>query len=278
MLVYICGMNYKDAVLYYNEKTGDYTWNFFDGVFGMFTPAYTVSNEILNSAMKLLKPEEKSVLTVAGSGDQAFFLKIYGASHVDTFDISYCAKVMMDVKTAAVQNLQCDEYKKFLDSIGPAVVNIPGLPEYKKISSGLSDETKDFLDVMRGRKFRYDSCYNFNLPTVKQYKKLQDSIDKPFNFIWSDVMNVAGALTRKYDQIYLSNIFQYNCDVDKTVKLMTDLLPVLNDGGKIMFYVTPWLQDEELCVLGKVEEKLNKFIKIHYARGFMQHHVVVKKL
>ena len=38
------------------------------------------------------------------------------------------------------------------------------------------------------------------------------------------------------------------------------------------------MHKEEYFMSKEVAEKLNKFIKIHYARRFMQHHVVVKKL
>ena len=91
-------------------------------------------------------------------------------------------------------------------------------------------------------------------------------------------MSLSGRLTRKYDQMYLSNIFQYNCDTDKTVKLVKDLLPSLNDGGEIMLYVTPWLKDEELNVLKQVEKSLQKFIKIGCAKDSTQQIIIVKKL
>ena len=98
----------------YLEETGAFgrPFNKYDNNFGRFSPTYTVSNEYLSEAMEILKPRGKSVLTVAVSGDQAFFYKINGASHVDTFDISYCAQVMMNVKTAAVQTLDYTGYQE----------------------------------------------------------------------------------------------------------------------------------------------------------------------
>ena len=105
----------KEAYLLYLKQNGMF-YRMYEN-FGRFSPAYTVSNEHLSEAMAVLKPKGKSVLTVAASGDQAFYYKIYGASHVDTFDISYCAKIIMNVKTAAVQNLNYSRYKGFLDSI-----------------------------------------------------------------------------------------------------------------------------------------------------------------
>ncbi len=268
---------YKDLMLRYKSADGMYKL-IMDG-FCKFSPAYTISNECLSEAMEILKPQGKSVLTVAGSGDQAFFYKIYGALHVDTFDISYCAKVMMDVKTAAVQNLRCGEYKKFLDSIESAAVNIPDVPEYKKISSDLSGDVKDFMNDMRGVAYRLNSSYNFNVMTARQYRKLRNSIKAPFNFIWSDIMELSGRLTRKYDQVYLSNIFQYNYHKkDENVKLIQDLLMSLNDGGEIMFFLTPFIRPHEKDALRDIAKSLEKFVQIRIEKTHNQQYVIMKKL
>lgn len=246
--------------------------------FGRFSPSYTISNEHLSEAMEILKPRGKSVLTVAASGDQAFFYKINGASHIDTFDISYCAQVMMNIKTAAVQNLQYSEYTNFLNSIESASVNIPDLPIYNKISLGLSDDVKDFLKNMRGVQYRLNSSYNFNTFTARQYKKLKNGLNQPFNFIWSDVVNLSGKLTKKYDQVYLSNIFHYNYDAEKNVNMIQSLLPYLNDKAEIILYVTPFLRPHERDALNKVSECLKKYIDMRLEKTSNQQYVIVKKL
>ena len=270
-------MDYNELLSHYSSKDGMYKL-IMDG-FCRFSPTYTISNEHLSEAMEVLKPQGKSVLTVAASGDQAFFYKIYGASHVDTFDISYCAKVMMDVKTAAVQNLRYGEYQKFLSSIESASVHIPDVPEYKKISLGLSDDVKNFMDVARGVAYRLNSSYNFNVLTARQYRKLRNNVKVPFNFIWSDVMQLSGHLTRKYDQIYLSNIFQYNYHKkDHNIKMIQDLLQSLNDGGEIMFFVTPFIRWHEAEGLRDLAKSLEKFIQIRVEKTSNQKYVIAKKL
>ena len=146
----------KEAFLLYLEETGAFGRSFskYDNNFGRFSPTYTVSNERLSEAMEVLKPRGKSVLTVAASGDQAFFYKINGASHVDTFDISYCAQVMMNVKTAAVQTLDYTGYKEFLKSIKSANTDIMSVSKFPKISVALSQDVKRFLNAVRGQKYR----------------------------------------------------------------------------------------------------------------------------
>ncbi len=269
-------MEYKELAIQY--MSGDGLCKLIKDGFGRFSPAYTVSNERLSEAMEVLKPRGKSILTVAASGDQPLFYKINGASHVDTFDISYCAKVMMDVKTAAVQNLRYGQYKKFLDEIKLATVNIPDVSSYKKMAPDLSDDVKSFLDAMRGVAFRLNVSYNFNVFTYRQYKKLRDTVKTPFNFIWSDLMNLSGHLTQKYDQMYFSNIFQYNYDKDKNIKLIQDLLPALNDGGEIMYYVTPFIRPHERESLYNVAKALEKLVQIRIEKTQNQQYVIVKKL
>jgi hypothetical protein len=246
--------------------------------FGRFSPAYTISNECLSEAMEVLKPCGKSVLTVAASGDQAFYYKINGASHVDTFDISYCAKIMMDIKTAAVQKLNYRGYRNFLNSIQLETSNVTQLRAFPKIAEVLPQDTKQFLDTVSGYRYRFSAGYNFNVMTARQYKKLRASVNEPFNFIWTDVMGLSGHLTRKYDQMYLSNIFQYNCDAEKNIKLIQGLLPSLNDGGEIMLCVTPFFRRFELDVIRNVAKALEKFVRIRLEATNHQQYAIVKKL
>ena len=73
----------------------------------------------------------------------------------------------MDVKTAAVQNLRYGQYKKFLDEIKLATVNISDVSSYKKMAPDLSDDVKSFLDAMHGVAFRLNVSYNFNVFTYR---------------------------------------------------------------------------------------------------------------
>ena len=60
-------------------------------------PAYTISNENQRWATQVV-PNVKKVLTVAGSGDQALFYKLSGATIIDTFDITCNARAIQDIK------------------------------------------------------------------------------------------------------------------------------------------------------------------------------------
>jgi hypothetical protein len=76
----------------------------------------------------------------------------------------------------------------------------------------------------------------------------------------------------------MSNIFQYNCDVEKNVRLIQSLLPFLNDGGEIMLCVTPFFRRFELDVIRNVAKALEKFVRIRLEATNHQQYAIVKKL
>ena len=66
--------------------------------FSQFSLAYIATNENIRYEIGLTETNKKSILTIAGSGDQPIFYSLNGAKDIDTFDISFCSKVIMDIK------------------------------------------------------------------------------------------------------------------------------------------------------------------------------------
>ena len=62
------------------------------GEFSRYSEAYVITNEDLRESMGFMPKKCNHALTVAASGDHPLFASLYGAKHVDTFDISYNAK------------------------------------------------------------------------------------------------------------------------------------------------------------------------------------------
>ena len=90
-----------------------------------YSHAYVVSNEDLRYTTALTRDMGRKVLTVAGSGDQPLFYKLNGANHIDTFDVSFCAKAIMDIKTAAIRaGMGYDSYKQMLRNFHQAPCNL----------------------------------------------------------------------------------------------------------------------------------------------------------
>ena len=84
-------------------------------VFETYSPAYVVTNENLRQLPQLMPKKHENVLTVVGSGDHPLWFSLYGAKHVDTFDISYNAKILMDIKVVALNCLSRNDYNRLLD-------------------------------------------------------------------------------------------------------------------------------------------------------------------
>ena len=75
-------------------------------------PVFLFTNEnIADYLKKLGNVSGKDVLTVAASGDHAFESFLCGAKNVDTFDINYLQKHVMELKTKMIQKLEYPEFR-----------------------------------------------------------------------------------------------------------------------------------------------------------------------
>lgn len=205
--------------------------------FSSYSPAYMSSNEQLQSIMQMLKPAGKTALAIAGSGDAPLFLGAYGARHIDTFDISYNARVVMDIKTYMLKNNFCFyDYVHILRDIqtAPDVLNCASRDV---VVRAVTCETLKYLRGMRGcRIFMHTSngeiaCF----PDSTEFSAMKQNVRGRYNFIWSDLFDLSGRITdKKYDIIYLSNVLQYVNAVSDVVAVLNDMRPHLNAGGVIV--------------------------------------------
>lgn len=271
-------IDYNFARSQYDEKTGAFVRKGADGGFAAFSPAYLVSNEDLRSAMDLLQPRGADVLTVAASGDQPIFYKLYGANCIDTFDVSYAAKVMMDVKTAAIQKFDNKQYRQMLNNINVAR-GIADVPEYEMIKAMCPSDSQEFIRNMHGMQYYLrGGLWADSAPFAAEYDVIKKSVKQNFNFIWSDLDSLAGRLNRKYDQMYLSNVLQYGCSVPRVLKIATDLSECLNPHGQIMLQVAPYFIGDEIGVYQRVRSAIAKWADVRCVRSRTQSMYVLRKL
>ena len=243
----------------YNQKTGNYIpmWQKIArthrGVkisdadinmtnFGQYSPAYPTTNEDWRFAMHELKPAGKSVLCVTASGDQPIAFAISGARDIDTFDTTYFARVIMDMKTSAIQTMNHDQYCSFIADLDKKnfICDING---YDKIESVCPKSSLVAAKQMRGCRI-FNQGYNLYpeyMPTESEYDAAKKIIQSPMNFIWSDLKDLHTQLDKEYDIIYLSNIFEYFHNQKKITNVLNNLKPFVRDGGEIMLY-TSWVQ------------------------------------
>lgn len=243
----------------YNQRTGEYvpTWQKIARArrdikisdaecnmnnFGQYSPAYPTTNEDWRFAMSELNPAGKSVLTVTASGDQPIAFAISGATKIDTFDTSYFARVIMDLKTSAIQTLDHGQYGQFVSELRDTK-SVRDIRGYDKIATVCPKQTIVAARQMAGCKIfnaGTGTCSEY-MPTDQEYNIAKQKITGPMNFIWSDLQNLCRELNQEYDIIYLSNIFEYFTSKKKISSVLHSLYPFIKNGGEIMLY-TSWVQ------------------------------------
>ena len=206
-------------------------------VFGEYAPAYTISNENQHWITKAVSGTSR-VLTVTGSGDQALFYHLRGVKQIDTFDITYNARVIQDIKFAAIKALPYLEYSNLLIDLYYSA-DMPKIPAMQKILPLLPQKTIQVIKTP-GNKNIFGAGldarqYPHNIPSPKEYKKLQKTLKKPFSFIRCDLYDLSAKISGTYDLINISNIFDYCYDSKAQAQILQNLTPHLNIGGHIAY-------------------------------------------
>ena len=210
--------------------------------FGQYSPAYPTTNEDWRFAMRELNPNEKSVLCVTSSGDLPIAFTSSGAHDIDTFDISFFAGVIMDMKTSAIQTMNHEQYCSFVGGLDKTS-DISELYGYDKIKTVCPKPSIIAAKQMRGYNI-FNRGYNFYpeyMPTESEYSTAKGIISKPINFIWSGLQDLHTQLYKEYDIVYLSNIFEYFQNQKQIVNILNKLKPFVKKNGEIMLY-TSWVQ------------------------------------
>ncbi len=200
-----------------------------------FNQAYVVTTEdSLPDIVRLRDVAPHNVLTVAASGDQAMYYAAAGAQTIDTFDMSFCAKAIQDIKTVAVQKMGWMKFGNFLQSLF-VLENLNQDEIAREIIAEMPSDTAEFVQRMTCSQMfgKYRSPYETWRTTHADYLKMQAAIKEPFNFIWTDIADLHTYLYKTYDVINISNI----CDwmSKKTVPdILKNLFAYLNPGGYIV--------------------------------------------
>ncbi len=178
--------------------------------------------------------KKKDVLTVCSSGDHLFNALLLGAKNIDCFDTNVFTKYYMFLKKAAIKVLKYDEFLRFFIQDFSIFKNdyLFNYSLYEKLRSELNDEARLFWDYVYSEysssyKIRKSSLFfkdikkidaiNYNLYLEEEnYYKLKEIIDKlnP-NFYECDITNLHNINKRRYQIIYLSNIYQFLLRADR---------------------------------------------------------------
>lgn len=202
-----------------------------------YSAAYIVTNEFLHDSMQYVPKNCNKALVTAASGDHPLFCSLYGAKHVDTFDISYNAKCIMDIKTAAIKCLDHSEYIDLLCNLYDCR-DVTRVHNMDKIANNLSPTEYKYMCSMFGyalfsnRQLR-DKNDKF-LISQQDYEKLQKIVKKPYNFTMTNIGRLGIHLTESYDFIHLSNILDYMEGSVYRFLIVSRLFNHVNVGGRII--------------------------------------------
>lgn len=174
----------------------------------IYNQAYLFTNEPLNEIMSLLPVRDANVLTITASGDQTLFFYAYDAKHIDTVDFSVGAPVITDIKIAAIKSgMKYDMFYDFIFNMKQKC-NSELLKYIAPLQKHIPETTIKYLESQSDR-----SMFMFLLPpkyklTPEQYNKIQSlEISHP-KYTLCDINDIHKHTNKKYDIIYISNIFE----------------------------------------------------------------------
>ncbi len=209
---------------------------------GQYAPAYLVTNEDLSLLSAHFNGASRDVLTVAASGDQPLFYAANGARRIDTFDITFCAKVVMDIKTAAIKILDRGQYDALLVGLDAVRagnnIKITSVQNMDKVIAAMPADTAEFVTRMSDK-----HIFGYGITTggrdnlsISDYDRLRALVNGPFNFIWSDIADVQKYLDVQYDIINVSNIFEWTERKDAAIiePIVKSLINFLKPNGYIV--------------------------------------------
>lgn len=215
--------------------------------FKEFSSIYTFTTENIAGYIDYFDLNDKSLLTVGSSGDQILNAYLKGCRDITLFDLNEFAHYYTNLKIAAIATLDYKEFQTFFFKRGLEEYHNPGMFSkdlYEKIKPILrkNDYESDlfFDEIINNYKpvqirerlfddseYRNDAikCFNEYLKNEENYNKLKSIIEGiSFKYINGDIFTTK--LTKKYDNIFLSNICTYH-----TLKSLKKLLLALKENN-----------------------------------------------
>ena len=207
-----------------------------------------------NEDLKYIKSfdiKDKNVLTVCGSGDQAFISLINGAKSVDTFDNNPLQYYILELKRAAILGLDKDDYLKFFPVFGGNIDEMYNIKYYEQIKNHLHEDAREFWDnIYATNNHRLYLLELFSYPLdlgsnyLLDYELLKEKLyEDSINFYYNDVYHISSCLNpNTYKLIMLSNVFdhlyknkEYN-EIEYIDMVENNFLPLLTNDGSCIFH------------------------------------------
>lgn len=259
------------------EKMCKGMWSF--EIDHMFKYIYPFTTENISGYLPYFDLEDKSLLTVGSSGDQAINAILMGSKDITVIDLCMFAKEYFNLKRAAIASLTREEFFKFFcyyhyndKKSNHYAFNKKSYLKLREALGSYDNESLYFWDYLfynyrsikiRKRLFNYDesrrSCiihYNEYLKSDITYDELKNKIDRAK--VDFTVDNVSSAsFDKKFDNIFLSNINSY-CSASQLKTMYENMVKYLNDDGR-MLAAYLYLTDVSNLEDGIKEDQIDNF-------------------
>jgi SAM-dependent methyltransferase len=243
-----------------------------------YSHAYVVSNENLRYTTGLTRDMGRKVLTVAGSGEQPLFYTLNDAEKITTFDISLCARIIMEIKTQAIKSgMPYEQYVQLLTDLysAPSASQVNGMSD---ILPKISTHSAHFVRGMDGYRIFGNGLspenYKKEMISGDEYSTLQKKLPDHFNFIWSDVATLHTHLNDEYDVINLSNIFEWKPELIQPT--LQNLRNHVRPGGYILAQTSCDISiGKNIKEYAKASEILKEWAKISINTRKINNQVVI---
>lgn len=235
-----------------------------DNNFENYSRIYPHTNENLNEYIEDLSG--KTILTVSASGDQKLNMIGNGAKRIDTFDINKYSPIYENLKLSAIRYLDYEDAYKFLSKMDKDI--------YFKFNNNLAQDEKLFFDYLLKnydidtiyKKLFEKDCKNFlinnNYYEENKFYIIKKRIRKvEMNHFCCNIYQLPNFLNNTYDRIYLSNISEYQLDVNRFLRFINYLRYFLNDDGKIYY---AYLYDTFITNSASALYEINKSFKFYF--------------
>lgn len=193
-----------------------------------YTVPYLFSTENLIGAYGHINPQDKTILTVAASGDHIFDAYLAGAKRVDSFDFNLMQECVLRLKADLIRHMSYDEFTSFFDELHKGHFS-----ESEQILSPFTKKLSPEARTLMTQFFQPDTARNhffkavpFYAPATtnklyyrhdrikyisneENFNLLKERLPKHIDFQLIDAASLAQKITKNYDIIHLSNIMDY---------------------------------------------------------------------
>ena len=255
-----------------------------------FDEIYPFTTENIAGYINKFDLNNKSLLTLGSSSDQAINAIMSGCKDISIIDICPFTKFYFYLKKVALLSLNYDEflsffcYRNFYPHLkdNNKIFNKDVFLDFKQLLRLLDYESYLFWDelfscydslTIRKSMFKYDEDnkdvlkkINLYLNNKNMFNKCKKKI-KNINpkFIIGDIKNIK--LERNYDNIWLSNLGQY-LEINELKKIIDNLFSNLNEEGKMLVcYLYQTIKDTKyqkewakIYNLKEVYKELNEYV------------------